>query len=144
MIETVALPLLNVRHHFGTFPVSTKYPSYNIQHINYITKNSAVLYVFQVLNTEEEQQNDDEKEVEELRKRGIVPLPKPPPGVGLLPTPPEPFSFTEEDAEDFQDPSGDFKKIPSLFEIVVKPTVDLAHKIGKTYVFKLPKLLMSF
>ncbi|XP_067319486.1 zinc finger CCCH domain-containing protein 6 isoform X2 [Anolis sagrei] len=85
-----------------------------------------------VLNNEEEPQNDDEKEVEELRKRGIVPLPKPPPGVGLLPTPPEPYSFTEEDAEDFQDPSGEFKKIPSLFEIVVKPTVDLAHKIGKT------------
>ncbi|XP_072844989.2 zinc finger CCCH domain-containing protein 6 [Pogona vitticeps] len=85
-----------------------------------------------VLNTEEEPQNDDEREVEELRKRGIVPLPKPPPGVGLLPTPPEPYSFTEEDAENFQDPSGEFKKIPSLFEIVVKPTVDLAHKIGKT------------
>uniref|UniRef100_A0A8D0C9D5 Zinc finger CCCH-type containing 6 n=1 Tax=Salvator merianae TaxID=96440 RepID=A0A8D0C9D5_SALMN len=85
-----------------------------------------------VLNTEEEAQNDDEKEVEELRKRGIVPLPKPPPGVGLLPTPPEPYGFAEEDVEDFQDPSGDFKKIPSLFEIVVKPTVDLAHKIGKT------------
>ncbi|XP_062979995.1 zinc finger CCCH domain-containing protein 6 [Elgaria multicarinata webbii] len=85
-----------------------------------------------VLNTEEEPQNDDEKEVEELRKRGIVPLPKPPPGVGLLPTPPEPYSFSEEDAENFQDPSGEFKKIPSLFEIVVKPTVDLAHKIGKT------------
>ncbi|XP_008118294.1 zinc finger CCCH domain-containing protein 6 isoform X2 [Anolis carolinensis] len=85
-----------------------------------------------VLNTDEEPQNDDEKEVEELRKRGIVPLPKPPPGVGLLPTPPEPYSFTEEEAEDFQDPSGEFKKIPSLFEIVVKPTVDLAHKIGKT------------
>ncbi|XP_070788400.1 zinc finger CCCH domain-containing protein 6 isoform X1 [Pituophis catenifer annectens] len=85
-----------------------------------------------VLNTEDEPQNDDEKEVEELRKRGIVPLPKPPPGVGLLPTPPEPYSFMEEDAENFQDPSGEFKKIPSLFEIVVKPTVDLAHKIGKT------------
>ncbi|KAH0622806.1 hypothetical protein JD844_025488 [Phrynosoma platyrhinos] len=86
----------------------------------------------EVLNTDEEPQNDDEKEVEELRKRGIVPLPKPPPGVGLLPTPPEPYSFTEEDAENCQDPSGECKKIPSLFEIVVKPTVDLAHKIGKT------------
>ncbi|XP_019399636.1 PREDICTED: zinc finger CCCH domain-containing protein 6 [Crocodylus porosus] len=84
-----------------------------------------------VLNTEEEPQNEDEKELEELRKRGIVPLPKPPPGVGLLPTPPEQFSFSDPDAESFQDPSGDFKKIPSLFEIVVKPTVDLAHKIGK-------------
>ncbi|XP_054842152.1 zinc finger CCCH domain-containing protein 6 [Eublepharis macularius] len=96
-----------------------------------LTKESKEL-LDKVLNTEEEPQNDDEKEVEELRKRGIVPLPKPPPGVGLLPTPPEPFSFSEEDMENFQDPSGEFKKIPSLFEIVVKPTVDLAHKIGKT------------
>ncbi|KAJ7414327.1 Zinc finger CCCH domain-containing protein 6 [Willisornis vidua] len=84
-----------------------------------------------VLNNEEEPQNEDEKELEELRKRGIVPLPKPPPGVGLLPTPPEQYPFSESDMENYQDPSGDYKKIPSLFEIVVKPTVDLAHKIGK-------------
>ncbi|XP_071594904.1 zinc finger CCCH domain-containing protein 6 isoform X2 [Heliangelus exortis] len=84
-----------------------------------------------VLNNEEEPQNEDEKELEELRKRGIVPLPKPPPGVGLLPTPPEQYPFSESDLENYQDPSGDYKKIPSLFEIVVKPTVDLAHKIGK-------------
>ncbi|XP_042294474.1 LOW QUALITY PROTEIN: zinc finger CCCH domain-containing protein 6 [Sceloporus undulatus] len=96
-----------------------------------LTKESKEL-LDKVLNNDEEPQNDDEKEVEELRKRGIVPLPKPPPGVGLLPTPPEPYSFTEEDVEICQDPSGEFKKIPSLFEIVVKPTVDLAHKIGKT------------
>uniref|UniRef100_U3J3P5 C3H1-type domain-containing protein n=1 Tax=Anas platyrhynchos platyrhynchos TaxID=8840 RepID=U3J3P5_ANAPP len=84
-----------------------------------------------VLNNEEEPQNEDEKELEELRKRGIVPLPKPPPGVGLLPTPPEQYPFSESDIENYQDPSGEYKKIPSLFEIVVKPTVDLAHKIGK-------------
>ncbi|XP_038619915.1 zinc finger CCCH domain-containing protein 6 isoform X1 [Tachyglossus aculeatus] len=84
-----------------------------------------------VLNTEEEPQNEDERELEELRKRGIAPLPKPPPGVGLLPTPPEHFSFSEPE-DNFQgDLSDEFKKIPSLFEIVVKPTVDLAHKIGK-------------
>lgn len=87
--------------------------------------------LLQVLNNEEEPQNEDEKELEELRKRGIVPLPKPPPGVGLLPTPPEQYPFSESDMENYQDPSGDYKKIPSLFEIVVKPTVDLAHKIGK-------------
>ncbi|XP_030888216.1 zinc finger CCCH domain-containing protein 6 isoform X2 [Leptonychotes weddellii] len=84
-----------------------------------------------VLNTEEEATNEDERELEELRKRGIAPLPKPPPGVGLLPTPPEHFPFSDPE-DDFQtDLSDDFKKIPSLFEIVVKPTVDLAHKIGK-------------
>uniref|UniRef100_A0A8D1F9L7 C3H1-type domain-containing protein n=1 Tax=Sus scrofa TaxID=9823 RepID=A0A8D1F9L7_PIG len=84
-----------------------------------------------VLNTEEEHANEDERELEELRKRGITPLPKPPPGVGLLPTPPEHFPFSDPE-DDFQaDLSDDFKKIPSLFEIVVKPTVDLAQKIGK-------------
>lgn len=84
-----------------------------------------------VLNTEEESINEDERELEELRRRGITPLPKPPPGVGLLPTPPEHFPFSDPE-DDFQtDLSDDFKKIPSLFEIVVKPTMDLAHKIGK-------------
>ncbi|XP_073906363.1 zinc finger CCCH domain-containing protein 6 isoform X2 [Castor canadensis] len=84
-----------------------------------------------VLNTDEELMDEDERELEELRKRGITPLPKPPPGVGLLPTPPEHFPFSDPE-DDFQtDLSDDFKKIPSLFEIVVKPTVDLAHKIGK-------------
>ncbi|XP_058523612.1 zinc finger CCCH domain-containing protein 6 isoform X1 [Ochotona princeps] len=84
-----------------------------------------------VLNNEEELINEDERELEELRKRGITPLPKPPPGVGLLPTPSEHFPFSDPE-DDFQtDFPDDFKKIPSLFEIVVKPTVDLAHKIGK-------------
>nr|XP_003942541.2 zinc finger CCCH domain-containing protein 6 [Saimiri boliviensis boliviensis] len=84
-----------------------------------------------VLNTDEELINEDERELEELRKRGITPLPKPPPGVGLLPTPPEHFPFSDPE-DDFQtDFSDDFRKIPSLFEIVVKPTVDLAHKIGR-------------
>uniref|UniRef100_A0A3B3RZK9 Zinc finger CCCH-type containing 6 n=1 Tax=Paramormyrops kingsleyae TaxID=1676925 RepID=A0A3B3RZK9_9TELE len=74
-----------------------------------------------VLKTEEEAMAEDEQELEELRKQGIAPLPKPPPGVGLLPTP-GPSSPQD------MGPCG--KKIPSLFEIVVQPTVDLVQKIG--------------
>lgn len=71
-----------------------------------------------ILNTDEETVHEDEIELENLRKQGIAPLPKPPPGVGLLPTP-GPGS-----------PTDGSKKIPSLFEIKVKPTVDLAQKIA--------------
>ncbi|XP_017320297.1 zinc finger CCCH domain-containing protein 6 isoform X2 [Ictalurus punctatus] len=71
-----------------------------------------------ILNTDEEHANEEEQELEDLRKQGIVPLPKPPPGVGLLPTP---GSGSPQDGS---------KKIPSLFEIKVQPTVDLAHKIA--------------
>ncbi|XP_026883489.2 zinc finger CCCH domain-containing protein 6 [Electrophorus electricus] len=71
-----------------------------------------------ILNTDEEHANEDELELEDLRKQGITPLPKPPPGVGLLPTP---GSGSPQDGN---------KKIPSLFEIKVHPTVDLAQKIA--------------
>lgn len=51
---------------------------------------------------------EDEKEVEELKKQGINPLPKPPPGVGLLPTPPRPISM-DANTGDFGGPApGDF------------------------------------
>ncbi|KAL6101696.1 zc3h6 [Pungitius sinensis] len=73
-----------------------------------------------IINTEEENAREDELELEDLRKQGIAPLPKPPPGVGLLPTPGQ-SSPTDSQAG---------KKIPSLFEISVLPTVDLAQKIA--------------
>lgn len=47
----------------------------------------------QMLAEDAEAGAEDEKEVEELKKQGINPLPKPPPGVGLLPTPPRPVSM---------------------------------------------------
>lgn len=144
---------------------------------------------------------EDEKEVEELKKQGINPLPKPPPGVGLLPTPPRllPVDNNTGGGDFGGPPSGDFggpppnqgpnankgpppgpgpgpgsnpcvpppvhgpdvnlfqggppnpsgppphmgppppcggggggpgKKIPSLFEIKVQPTGQLAHKLA--------------
>ncbi|XP_036818054.1 zinc finger CCCH domain-containing protein 4 isoform X3 [Oncorhynchus mykiss] len=131
---------------------------------------------------------EDEKEVEELKKQGINPLPKPPPGVGLLPTPPRPGPPDNSGPGDFGSPgppqgpmspnglpgpgpnqgpgpcpgslptypdSGPYqgppnpngpappsmgppppcsgnggKKIPSLFEIKVQPTGQLAQKLA--------------
>ncbi|XP_066535143.1 zinc finger CCCH domain-containing protein 6 isoform X2 [Hoplias malabaricus] len=71
-----------------------------------------------ILNTDEDHTHEDELELEDLRKQGIAPLPRPPPGIGLLPTP---GSGSPQDGN---------KKIPSLFEIKVQPTVDLAQKIA--------------
>ncbi|XP_061914384.1 zinc finger CCCH domain-containing protein 6 isoform X1 [Entelurus aequoreus] len=75
-----------------------------------------------IINTEEENAREDELELEDLRKQGIAPLPKPPPGVGLLPTP------GQNSPDGASSEAG--KKIPSLFEIKVQPTVGLAQMIS--------------
>lgn len=89
--------------------------------VTFTLQNTVLHLRFQILNTDEEHANEEEQELEDLRKQGIVPLPKPPPGVGLLPTP---GSGSPQDGS---------KKIPSLFEIKVQPTVDLAQKIALRY-----------
>jgi len=119
----------------------------------------------QMLADDAEAGAEDEKEVEELKKQGINPLPKPPPGVGLLPTPPRPPGPPAPTSpngrpipggpppppppplpppgpqmpppmheplspQQLQQQQDMYKKIPSLFEIVVRPTGQLAEKLG--------------
>ncbi|XP_045077448.1 LOW QUALITY PROTEIN: zinc finger CCCH domain-containing protein 6-like [Coregonus clupeaformis] len=97
-----------------------------------------------IINTEEEIAHDDEMELEDLRKQGIVPLPKPPPGVGLLPTlgpggpgsggpnpGPCPGPSSPQEGGSSGGNSGG-RNIPSLFEIVVKPMVDLSQKMAQS------------
>ncbi|XP_043916116.1 zinc finger CCCH domain-containing protein 6 [Protopterus annectens] len=81
-----------------------------------------------VLNTEETPPNEDVQDLKELRRQGLVPLPKPPPGVGLLPTPQFPRSPTGSSEHDIFDPSN--QKIPLLFEVLGKSTGDPSHTVG--------------
>lgn len=155
----------------------------------FLLKACGLFLLLQMLAEDAEAGAEDEKEVEELKKQGINPLPKPPPGVGLLPTPPRPGPTDSSTPVDFGAPGpqhgsipsngsscpgtapvpghegapppcpegGSFqgspshgpsppaigppppcggntgKKIPSLFEIVVKPTGQLAQKLGVRY-----------
>ena len=69
---------------------------------------SPSLFLPQMLAEDAEAGAEDEKEVEELKKQGINPLPKPPPGVGLLPTPPRPGPPDNSGPGDFCPSGGDF------------------------------------
>ena len=60
---------------------------------------------------------DDSKEIEALQKVGIKPLDKPPPGMGLLPTPSSSLMLSNN------------SEIPSLMDLVVQPTPELQQKI---------------
>ncbi|XP_078398788.1 zinc finger CCCH domain-containing protein 6 isoform X2 [Cetorhinus maximus] len=80
-------------------------------------------------------EDDDKLEVEELRKQGITPLPKPPPGVGLLPTPPQPPNYPGPmpmgSPGNQPQATSPGRKIPSIFDIVVQPTSVFVNKMGR-------------
>ncbi|XP_069090781.1 zinc finger CCCH domain-containing protein 6 isoform X4 [Pleurodeles waltl] len=81
-----------------------------------------------VFNYEEGPQNEEQMEVVEARRRGLAPFPKPPPGCGLLPTPPNPFAFSEDGNGD-PDISIQQKKMPSMYEPVISG--DEKHLLGR-------------
>uniref|UniRef100_H2Y439 C3H1-type domain-containing protein n=1 Tax=Ciona savignyi TaxID=51511 RepID=H2Y439_CIOSA len=78
---------------------------------------------------------DDSEEIEALEKVGIKPLQKPPPGVGLLPTPPSNMRLPPPGK-----PVNRKQAIPSLFDITVTPSVELQQKIDNNAV---PSLTMT-
>lgn len=68
---------------------------------------------------------DDSEEIEALEKAGLRPLQKPPPGMGLLPTPAAKVTPTPM-------PSAQLPRmstIPSLFDLKVEPSPELQKRI---------------
>nr|XP_018669106.1 ziinc finger protein Ci-ZF(C3H)-7 isoform X1 [Ciona intestinalis] len=84
---------------------------------------------------------DDSEEIKALEKAGIKPLQKPPPGVGLLPTPPINMLIQPQGSNPpKQMPHMRKHPIPSLFDITVAPSAELQQRINNNAV---PSLSMT-
>lgn len=90
--------------------------------------DDARMMLDRLFSYEERPQNEEQMEVVEVRRCGLAPFPKPPPGCGLLPTPPHPFAFSEDGNGD-PDLSIHQKKIPSMYEPVIAG--DEKHLVGR-------------
>nr|CAB3267880.1 zinc finger protein ZF(C3H)-7 [Phallusia mammillata] len=86
---------------------------------------------------------DDSEEIEALEKAGLRPLQKPPPGMGLLPTPsikPPQATAVKPAAPLLGGHTPRMTGIPSLFDIQVEPSPELQKRIDQNAV---PSLTMT-
>jgi len=72
---------------------------------------------------------DDAAEIKALEKAGLRPLQKPPPGMGLLPTPPANLALVPADKLPSISASGPDPALPSLLDLKVQPTPEFQLKI---------------
>ncbi|XP_076801481.1 uncharacterized protein LOC143445948 [Clavelina lepadiformis] len=122
--------------HTGTQCISGENCRYSHDPLNEQTK--------EIIEKFQEEGLRESKEIEELEKAGIKPLQKPPPGIGLLPTPPAGMALVSHTK---LPPPGQghrvkksSSKIPSIFDIKVEPTPEMQKKIDANTVTSLKML----